>query len=371
MPSRWASAPWWTVMVWATCRDRMSSRRSSPWVWSRRHGPSAAGRRRRGRWGQAIDVSEPEEADAMHHRVDRGRHQAAGTQVADVELDVGAFDPDQRVEAVALAPGEPATQLVGVEVVGRCRVAGQERHCRELGRGHGRGLEGQQTCPEFWVGHRCLTRRMNTVALAADAAVFSRPDAKPDEPMAPASGPRPCRIHEQCRVLGFTFRTCQNPGTPTNACGTGTPAYAGSASPNCRHGPRPSTSAPPRPSAAWSTMVSIWAARPGLQPSQLPSRNLWIRGCPGRRRGVSMSVAGPRVRIASAASTRGSGISSSPSATRHSPPPPGIPAPSVRNASGHGSTTLPGTRSGLYMTAAYPRAAPTLTIWRFRHLESS
>ena len=32
-------------------------------------------------------------------------------EVADVELDVRALDPDQRVESVGLAPGEPAAQL--------------------------------------------------------------------------------------------------------------------------------------------------------------------------------------------------------------------------------------------------------------------
>ena len=32
MPSRYAKAPWCTVMVWATCRNRISSSRSSPWV---------------------------------------------------------------------------------------------------------------------------------------------------------------------------------------------------------------------------------------------------------------------------------------------------------------------------------------------------
>jgi len=47
-------------------------------------------------------------------------------QAADVELDVGALDPDQRIEPVAVAPLEPAVQLVGVELMGVPGVAGQE-----------------------------------------------------------------------------------------------------------------------------------------------------------------------------------------------------------------------------------------------------
>jgi hypothetical protein len=37
-------------------------------------------------------------------------------KVPDVQLDVCSPDPDQRVQGVALAPGEPATKLVGVQV---------------------------------------------------------------------------------------------------------------------------------------------------------------------------------------------------------------------------------------------------------------
>ena len=48
-------------------------------------------------------MGEPEVvADAVHHRVNRGRHGAAVTEVADVELDEGAFDPDEWIEAVGL-----------------------------------------------------------------------------------------------------------------------------------------------------------------------------------------------------------------------------------------------------------------------------
>jgi hypothetical protein len=64
---------------------------------------------------QAVDVGEPEESThAVHHRVHRRDPQPALAEVADVQLDVRALNPDQRIEAVGLAPAEPATQLVGV-----------------------------------------------------------------------------------------------------------------------------------------------------------------------------------------------------------------------------------------------------------------
>ena len=54
---------------------------------------------------QAVDVGEPEEAPHRVHRgVDRGRHQPGLAEVADVELDVGALDADQRIHAVDFAP---------------------------------------------------------------------------------------------------------------------------------------------------------------------------------------------------------------------------------------------------------------------------
>jgi len=53
---------------------------------------------------QAVDVREPEEpADAVQHGVDRGVTQAAVVQVADVELDVRALNPGQRVKGIGLA----------------------------------------------------------------------------------------------------------------------------------------------------------------------------------------------------------------------------------------------------------------------------
>ncbi len=71
----------------------------------------------------------------VHHR---GVHQPGVAEAADVELDVGALDPDQRVQPVGLAPAEPAPQLVGVQGVGPAGVAGQEGHRRQLGGRHRR-----------------------------------------------------------------------------------------------------------------------------------------------------------------------------------------------------------------------------------------
>ena len=80
----------------------------------------------------------------VHHRDDRGVHQPGLAELADVELDVGSLDPDQRVEPVGLAPGEPAPQLEGVQVVGAPGVAGQVGDRRQLGGGHRRRLERQE-----------------------------------------------------------------------------------------------------------------------------------------------------------------------------------------------------------------------------------
>ena len=90
----------------------------------------------------------------MHHRVDRGDLQPALAEVSDVELDVGTLDPDERVQVVALGPGEPATQLVGVERVRVACVTGQVRDRRELRGSHRVGLERK----ECRVRHGCLRR---------------------------------------------------------------------------------------------------------------------------------------------------------------------------------------------------------------------
>lgn len=67
---------------------------------------------------QAVDVCEPEEAaDAVHHRDNRGVHQAGFAELVDVQLDVGTLDPEEWIQSVVLAPVEPAPELVGVKLV--------------------------------------------------------------------------------------------------------------------------------------------------------------------------------------------------------------------------------------------------------------
>jgi hypothetical protein len=78
---------------------------------------------------EAVDVGEAEvPAHGVHHRDDRGVHQPAVAELADVELDMGSLDPGQGVQPVGLAPGEPLPELVGVQAVSAAGVAGQERH---------------------------------------------------------------------------------------------------------------------------------------------------------------------------------------------------------------------------------------------------
>lgn len=93
---------------------------------------------------QAVDVRESEESpDGVQHGVDREVPQSSVVKVADVELEVGPLEPDQRIETVGLAPGEPATQLVGVQPVGLPGVPSQVGDGRQLGRRHRIGLERQ------------------------------------------------------------------------------------------------------------------------------------------------------------------------------------------------------------------------------------
>jgi hypothetical protein len=54
---------------------------------------------------------------------------------------VCALDPEERVEGVGLTPGEPAAELVGVQLVSVPGVPGQVGHRSLLGRGHRIGLE--------------------------------------------------------------------------------------------------------------------------------------------------------------------------------------------------------------------------------------
>ena len=62
------------------------------------------------------------------------RHQPRLGEVADVQLDVRTLYADQRVQAVGLAPGEPASELVGVQRVGMTRGPGQVGNRGQLAR---------------------------------------------------------------------------------------------------------------------------------------------------------------------------------------------------------------------------------------------
>jgi hypothetical protein len=64
------------------------------------------------------------------------------SEVSDVELNMGALDPDERIESVGLAPSEPAPQLGGIQRVGVPGVASRVGDGSELGWSHGVWLEG-------------------------------------------------------------------------------------------------------------------------------------------------------------------------------------------------------------------------------------
>src|SRR5689334_15705020 len=64
--------------------------------------------------------------------------------MADEQLDVSTLDPHERIEPAAFAPLEPASQLVGIQLVGMAGIPSQERYRGELCRGHRLGLERQQ-----------------------------------------------------------------------------------------------------------------------------------------------------------------------------------------------------------------------------------
>jgi hypothetical protein len=70
-------------------------------------------------------------------------HQAALPELADVQLDMSSLDSDQRIESVALAPGEPLPELKLVEDVSAAGIPGQVGDRRELRGRHRRGLERQ------------------------------------------------------------------------------------------------------------------------------------------------------------------------------------------------------------------------------------
>jgi hypothetical protein len=90
-------------------------------------------------------VGEPEEPRTSCIIVlHRGGHLPAAAEVADVQLDVGPLDPDERVRAVGLAPLEPPAQLVGIQVVRASGIPGQLGDRRQLAARHRVGLERQQ-----------------------------------------------------------------------------------------------------------------------------------------------------------------------------------------------------------------------------------
>jgi hypothetical protein len=92
-----------------------------------------------------VDVGVPEEpADAVHHRDHRGVPQTGLAELPDVQLDVGSLDPDQGIETVVLAPGEPPAQLELVESVGSAGIARQVGHRSQLGRRHRNRLQRQK-----------------------------------------------------------------------------------------------------------------------------------------------------------------------------------------------------------------------------------
>jgi hypothetical protein len=68
-------------------------------------------------------------------------------KVADVELDVRALNPGQRVKGVGIAPGEPPAQLVGIQGVSAAGVLSQEGHRSELRRCHRLGAERTSVVP--------------------------------------------------------------------------------------------------------------------------------------------------------------------------------------------------------------------------------
>jgi hypothetical protein len=76
------------------------------------------------------------------NREDRGVPESGLGESADVELDVGALQSGEWVEAVAPAPVEPAAQLVGVQRMSPPGVASEVGHRRNLRRRQAVGLPG-------------------------------------------------------------------------------------------------------------------------------------------------------------------------------------------------------------------------------------
>ncbi len=161
-------------MVWETCRNRISSRRSDPGC-----GTVAVHLRQPGIHGwvgrdEAVDVREPEEpAHPVHHRHHRGVHQPPLPQPADVQLHMRPLDPDQRVQPVPLTPREPLPQLERIQPVRSPRIARQVGDRSELRGRHGGRLERKKGSGR---GH--------------GTPHAATPDTAPDPPAATAAGLR-------------------------------------------------------------------------------------------------------------------------------------------------------------------------------------
>jgi hypothetical protein len=90
-------------------------------------------------------MGEPEEpAHAVHHRADRGVPQPAASQMPNVKLHGARCTPTRASRPLLSQPTEPATQLVGVELMGVPRVPRQGKTRRQLCRCHRIWLERQQ-----------------------------------------------------------------------------------------------------------------------------------------------------------------------------------------------------------------------------------
>jgi hypothetical protein len=139
---------------------------------------------------ESVDVGVAEVAThGVHHRHNRGVHQAPFTEPADVQLDVAALNSDQGVESVGLAPAEPLAQLVGVQGVGTPGVPGEVEHGGQLGGGHRGGLERQQSGR---TGHGSLLMRRS--GFAGPRPPPTRPGTRTSPTLARGHRPRWRRI---------------------------------------------------------------------------------------------------------------------------------------------------------------------------------
>ncbi len=126
---------------------------------------------------------------------------------------------------------------------------------------------------------------------------------------------------------------------PRSACACGTPARAGSAASTCQRSPRRCTNVGPRPSAASITTVPTGTLPRGRDERPIEAIDPGIRA---RRQDESSNAVAHCVRSGFGAHPMLGGLIHRFTET-HSPQPHGAPAPSVRNASEHGSIEPLGT----------------------------